>query len=309
MIQRILIVVDPQAPLATAAALSWGLAVAQARSAELLLCSPLPTYTLPLADVPQTATVSPEEFDREARGAAQQALQAAQHQATALGVMSQSLVSTADDRVRGLLDTAERRRCQLIVAGTDGSNALMRLLSGSLIPGLITASPLPLLIVSHPRAGPAAEPLRLRRLLVAVEDREGAGAAVDAGLSLAREHGAELVLAHPFVGDWLPALDTSALAGAAAEPVTEALRQRATQRLEHALAAARQAGLGARGLVLDSGPTGHRLAALADEAGCELIVVAHEGHNAVLRLLSGSPMPGLVTAAAVPVLVCRDRAA
>lgn len=85
------------------------------------------------------------------------------------------------------------------------------------------------------------------------------------------------------------------------------MQQRASQRLDSALAVARQAALTARGLVLHNGPAGQTLAALADTAACDLIVAAHEGHNALLQLLSGSLLPGLVTAAAVPVLVCRDR--
>ena len=282
--------------------------MAQARRAEVLLCSALPAYTVPLVDFPLAATVSPDEFDREVRVAAQQALALAQHQAAELGVMSQTLVAAAEDRVRGLLDAAERRRCQLIVVGTDGNNAVMRLLTGSVIPGLMTASWLPLLIVSHTRPGAATAALRLHRILVAVEDRDAASTAVDVAVALAREHGAELVFAHPFVDDWLPALDASAIAGVSAGTLNQALQQRAAQRLGSALAAARQAALTARGLVLHSGPAGQTLAALADSAACDLIVAAHEGHNALLQLLSGSLLPGLVTAAAVPVLVCRDRA-
>ena len=87
------------------------------------------------------------------------------------------------------------------MVGTDGNNAIMRLLTGSVIPGLMTASRLPLLIVSHARPGVAAAALRLHRILVAVEDRDAASTAVDVAVALAREHGAELVFARPFVDD------------------------------------------------------------------------------------------------------------
>ena len=42
---------------------------------------------------------------------------------------------------------------------------------------------------------------------------------------------------------------------------------------------------------------------------CDLIVVATEGRNAVMRILLGSVLPGLITAATVPVLVGRPQGA
>ena len=44
--------------------------------------------------------------------------------------------------------------------------------------------------------------------------------------------------------------------------------------------------------------------ALAGQRGCDLILVGTEGGNAVTRLLTGSSVPGLITRAGVPVMVC-----
>ena len=44
----------------------------------------------------------------------------------------------------------------------------------------------------------------------------------------------------------------------------------------------------------------------AADLQCDLIVVASTGSNAVMRLLTGSVIPGLITHSRVPVLVCRQ---
>jgi nucleotide-binding universal stress UspA family protein len=44
--------------------------------------------------------------------------------------------------------------------------------------------------------------------------------------------------------------------------------------------------------------------ALAGQRSCDLIVVGTEGGNAVTRLLTGSTVPGLITRAEVPVMIC-----
>ncbi|MDP3225733.1 MAG: universal stress protein, partial [Rubrivivax sp.] len=76
--------------------------------------------------------------------------------------------------------------------------------------------------------------------------------------------------------------------------------------LAQAMAAAAAQGVPAQALRLADGTSGHAVAASAQQQACELIVIAHEGHNAVMRMITGSVLPGLVTAATVPVLVCRD---
>jgi hypothetical protein len=43
-------------------------------------------------------------------------------------------------------DVAEKRRCELIVVGSDSRNALVRLISRSIIPGLISSAKVPVLV-------------------------------------------------------------------------------------------------------------------------------------------------------------------
>lgn len=50
------------------------------------------------------------------------------------------------------------------------------------------------------------------------------------------------------------------------------------------------------------------VAEVAVKRQCDLIVVESESKNAVLRLIGGSIVPGLITHATVPVLVCKEDA-
>jgi nucleotide-binding universal stress UspA family protein len=63
-------------------------------------------------------------------------------------------------------------------------------------------------------------------------------------------------------------------------------------------------GVTARALVLDTVNDVDGLTTLARDQACDLIIVGAEGGNALVRLLTGSAVPGLITRAAVPVMVC-----
>lgn len=149
MYQRILVVVDNR-PVARAAILE-GTALAQAHGAEVVFFSVLPSYTLPIADMPVFADVSPQQFEREAQAEVDRLLAGASVVADKAGVRSRTASGSGEDDAAAIIDAARRRRCDLIVVASEGRNAIVRLLTGSPIPGLITASPLPVL-VCKPRA-------------------------------------------------------------------------------------------------------------------------------------------------------------
>lgn len=138
----------------------------------------------------------------------------------------------------------------------------------------------------HEQERPTAfEPLR--RLLVVVDGRTGARAAIGEAVTLARAHRAALwVAAGPPIGDDGPRV--------VAAMTREALR------------AARQAGVLAVEAVCETRPTAASLCRTAAEAGCDLIVVAVAPGSAVGRLVQGSLVPRLITASTVPVLVVPD---
>jgi len=308
MFKRILVIVEADG---SAAARTGALALARQHEGELVFFSLMPRYPVPVADAPLITPMSNDEFDQQARQAAVKMLDAAVREAEAQGVMSRAAIGAGEDDTDCILEAAQKRHCDLIVAAADGRNAVMRLITGSLIPGLITRSPLPLLIIdAGPRAPepPAGDsfPPPLRRILVVVEDREAARSAVHEGLALARWHGAEVLFVHPTPRDMAPVVDGSAVAAVSGDAWLQALHAQAERVLTLALAAAAAQGVKAQALRLADGTSGHALAASAQHQSCDLIVVAHEGHNAFMRMITGSVVPGLVTAASVPVLVCRD---
>jgi len=144
MYKRILIVVDHR-PVSQAA-VKEGTALAKSHQAELVFFTVLPRYSVPVADTPPFPMVAPHEFELAAKASAKKWLAAATAVADKAGVSSRSATGSGEDDSHCIVDAARRRRCDLIVVATEGRNALLRLLTGSVIPGLITAAPMPVLV-------------------------------------------------------------------------------------------------------------------------------------------------------------------
>jgi nucleotide-binding universal stress UspA family protein len=163
----------------------------------------------------------------------------------------------------------------------------------------------PLANEAHP-AGAGRQTAAIRRILILLEDRAPAQAAVVEGLALARVHGAGVLFVHVSPAGLAPSVDMLSIASDAGERLLHEMEQASQRMLALAKGAARRNGTSARSISLPAGRGGPDLASVAVEQECDLIVVATEGRNAVMRLLSGSVIPGLITAATVPVLICRD---
>lgn len=147
MYKRILIVVDGRA--VTRAAVKEGVALARTHGAEVLFFHVLPRYTVPISDGVPFEVTTMQAFQESAMAAADKQLSTAQKAADKAGLGSQRATGTGDDEARCIADAARKRRCDLIVAASEGRNALLRLLTGSVIPGLITSSPVPVLVVKE----------------------------------------------------------------------------------------------------------------------------------------------------------------
>jgi nucleotide-binding universal stress UspA family protein len=316
MFKRILIVVDRQA--VAGAAISEGLSMARSHGAEVVFLCVLPRYAVPVADMPPPPTISPQEFMKEAKSTADVLLADAAESAEKAGVTSRSAVGSGEDEARCIAQEAQASRCELIVVASEGRNALLRLLTGSVVPGLVTSSPMPVLVRNgasarllasgdDPPRGPRRPTDAIRRILILLEDRGPAQSAVVEGLALARAHNAEVLFVHVSPVGLGPSVDVLSIASDSGERLLREIEQASQRLLASAKGAARRNGTGARGMSLPSGLGGSDLATLAVEQECDLIVVATEGRNAVMRLLSGSVIPGLITAATVPVLICRDQ--
>ena len=167
MYKRILIVVG-SGPTHRAA-VTEGVELAKVDGAEAVFFSVLPRYVMPVTEMPMIGLPSPAEFHREATANTQRVLAAAAVVADKAGVTSKTAVGAGADDADCIIETAKKKRCGLIVVASAGRNAVMRILSGSVIPGLITRSTIPVLIVrqQEPKAGAKREsvaPRRQRRL-------------------------------------------------------------------------------------------------------------------------------------------------
>lgn len=148
MYKRILIVVDER-PVARSA-IAEGTALARAHGAEVLFFCVLPSYVMPFADMPVFADISIKDFERDVRTRANELLSAAADVAERAGVMWRKASGGGnEDSAKVIVEAARRRGCDLIVIASQGRNAMLRLLMGSAIPGLITEAPMPVLVVKH----------------------------------------------------------------------------------------------------------------------------------------------------------------
>lgn len=154
MYHRILVVVADH-PSSTVA-ITHGLGLAQALGAELLFAYALHHYPLAAADVAPVVTIAPDEFARRSAELGARLLGQARERAAAAGVKASALVLEASSGVSGITELAREHSCDLIVVGAEGGNALVRLLTGSAVSGLITRAGVPVMVCHASDAPPPA---------------------------------------------------------------------------------------------------------------------------------------------------------
>lgn len=175
MYRKILVVVDDR--VVTQSAIRQAIVMAQVHRADIHFLYVLPTYFFTSLDITSANNPSPEVFEKEAKEHAASMLAAATDLAESSGVHSFSSIGSDSDTARYVADIAEHQHCDLIVVGTEGRNAVMRLLNGSIVPGLISRASVPVLIcrdtgpharvarrvMSSNRARKVRQELRVRR--------------------------------------------------------------------------------------------------------------------------------------------------
>jgi nucleotide-binding universal stress UspA family protein len=140
----------------------------------------------------------------------------------------------------------------------------------------------------------------MERIVIATDGSPAAHEAVELGLELAAEQGAEPIFVHvvPRV-DVVPASGFG-LTSAHVHEVTESDRAP----LEAAAEVAAQHGIGSRTELLQGSPV-DEIVAYADTVDADLIVIGSRGHGAVLNALLGSVSRGVLHEARRPVLIVR----
>jgi nucleotide-binding universal stress UspA family protein len=117
-------------------------------------------------------------------------------------------------------------------------------------------------------------------------------------VSLARKHGAELLIAHALPPP-IPLFES--------ESRHRAQAQAALARLADVAA---EFGVSARRILIDStAPVSHSIVRCAEDLYADMIVMGTTGKTGIIRWLVGSHVAGVITRAQCPVVVVRDRAA
>lgn len=147
MYHRILVIVDTDA--ANSAAVAQGLALAREHDCELMFLAVVPEIVMPVADFPVRTLDVTDVLVREANKKALANLATASQMAYEAGVRNRSRRMDSHEGAAAVLEQARQMKCDLVVVESVGNNSVMRLLAGSLIPGLITLATIPVLVVRH----------------------------------------------------------------------------------------------------------------------------------------------------------------
>lgn len=144
MVRKFLVVVDDRA--VTQSAIDQTIEMAQVQRADIFFFCVLPNFVFPAGDMLPVVDMAARDFQTKAANEASQLLSAASAWAERCGVHSHRATSTAPNASQAVAEAAAKRHCDLIVVGAEEQNAVVRLLNGSIIPGLISKATVPVLV-------------------------------------------------------------------------------------------------------------------------------------------------------------------
>lgn len=144
MYKRIMVVVDDR--VVTQSVIRQAIAMAHALRADIHFFYALPALGGIGFDTLPAAEVSSEDFQSEARTHAHKMLGAASELAELAGVQSFRAMGSGTDDALCVSEAAEKKLCDLIMVGTEGKNAVLRILNGSIVPRLISVASVPVMV-------------------------------------------------------------------------------------------------------------------------------------------------------------------
>jgi len=196
------------------------------------------------------------------------------------------------DAAQEILRMAEEIDSDLIVMGTHGRTGLSGLLAGSVAIAVLRGARCPVLAL---RAGERPrETAEVRVILHPTDFSVDSEAALQVARSLARDHGARLIILHVATLDVFS--DGTAAAeidnGVYREALDDLRRRISGPDLKHPVETLLSRGFAAEGIIES-----------AKNVGCDLIVMGTHGRTGLTRLLMGSVAENVLPRADCPVLI------
>jgi nucleotide-binding universal stress UspA family protein len=276
-------------------AVEWGLEIARAHDAEVMLVHALrvPSLTTPYVPVPP-------EVDIELENRALDRLSQLEQSLSGKGTTVTSAIRH-DEPAVALRDAALEAGADLIVVGTRGQSRLEHLLLGSVAERVIAIAPVPVLAV-HAEDFDRHRPLR--RVLVPTDFSEEALQSARIALDLLGARGkGELILAHAYhMPVEYAAYGTLPLNWNFAEDASRAAKG------ELAKWAAELSASGWKvTTAVAEGPAASVIARLATDHQVDLIAMGTHGRGGLRELVMGSVAKRVVQRSPCPVLTVRRR--
>jgi nucleotide-binding universal stress UspA family protein len=129
-------------------AVRHGLALAKAVGAKvtaLTVGAPFDVYTVPASKVYEMSEAFAAHAER-AKAAAQKVLDGVAEQARAAGVACETVQAEQHHPYEGIIETAERRGCDLIVIASHGRSGIAAIVLGSVTTKVLTHTKIPVLV-------------------------------------------------------------------------------------------------------------------------------------------------------------------
>jgi len=198
-----------------------------------------------------------------------------------------------------LLDYAQQKGINLIVAGTKGHGVIDEMLAGSVTSTLVNLSKIPILVVKEQ---PASD--RLQKILVAYDGSDCSKAALKFAIEIGKRAGAKILAVK--VADPLDFM----LVGRLAESgiTTKIAKQDEAEKklMDDARSAAALKGMEIGTELLPGGNFADIISRYAVETNADMIVAGTLGHSLLGDLLMGSVTRSLISWSKMPVLVVKQ---
>ncbi len=144
MLNRLLVVLDEFDP--SEIAIMDALHLAGEHGSAVLFVGIVPSLTVPQFDVPSLSLLFTSRRQATAEATVRSRIDRGVREASRLGLHSAFRLLNPPRSARMVVAVAEEERCDTIIIASDGRSALRRLIAGSLIPGLITHAPMPVIV-------------------------------------------------------------------------------------------------------------------------------------------------------------------